>query len=235
MLGKTVCPAGKQNCKPSEEVPLTIQFSAPSGDALTHAAQGQALQWYQPPWEPGNIFSYPAIFQQLQSIYSNLSPLTNGVAFLTDTSTITQKTTWSVSDKTTDTTGLNQNYSWENDSSVSVQIGFEPIASVGGGANIDFSGSNGLSSLTKNTTSLDLSTGLEISKPGTFAPFQTYGYSVAPYVMGTTQPGGAVDRSRSAPISKPSARCAQCLPPIRWRAKREAGGSKPTARPRTYR
>jgi hypothetical protein len=49
VIGKIVCPAAKPSCQDSEKVPLTIQFSAPNGDALTDATQGQALQWYQPP------------------------------------------------------------------------------------------------------------------------------------------------------------------------------------------
>jgi hypothetical protein len=199
VIGKTVCPKAKPNCPDSDKVPLTVQFSAPNGDALTLAAQGQALQWYQPPWEPGNIFSYPATLQQLQRIYPKLSLLTHeGLAFLTDTSTVTQKTTWSVTQKDTATTSLDQNYSFENDFSYTESVGIPDIDRTSGSFKLDLSGSVGFSSLNKSTTDLEESTGVEISKPGTFRTFQDYGYWAAPYLMGTTKPGGYVD---SQPLS----------------------------------
>ncbi len=192
VIGQTVCPTNNPNCQPGEQVPLTIQFSAPNGDSLTTAAQGQGLSWYQPPWEPGNIFSYPANLQQLQAIYSNLAQLTNPLEFLTDTSTITQTTSWSATTKDSPFTSLNQNYSFENDYSVTGSVGV-PIYHADIGLDIDVSGSFGFNTLTKSTTTLGQSTGIEVSKPGTFAAFQNYGYSVAPYVMGNMQQGGMVD------------------------------------------
>jgi hypothetical protein len=197
VLGKKVCPAAKPNCQPKEQVPLTIQFSAPSGDALTQAAEGEALQWYQPPWEPGNILSYPATLKQLQLIYPDLSQLTTSVEFLTDSSVIKEKTTWSVSSDKTATTSVNQNNSFDNSFSASGKVDFL-IDESEASSQLDLSGSFGLSNLIKDTTSLGLSTGIEISKPGTFRAFQKYGYLIAPYIMGTTQPGGVVD---SHPLS----------------------------------
>jgi len=198
VIGQTACLAGKQ-CPPDAQVPLTIQFSAPSGDALVHAAQGQALQWYQPPWEPGNIFSYPANLQQLNTIYPNLSQLTTGgLGVITDTSTITQKTTWAVTQKDAGSTSFDQNYSFENDLSVTGQWDLAGALKVGGSASLDLTGSVGFATLTENTTNLGLSTGVQVTKPGTFPDFRNYGYSVAPYIMGTTKPGGVVD---SQPLS----------------------------------
>jgi hypothetical protein len=65
--------------------------------------------------------------------------------------------------------------------------------SLQAGLDLDLSGSNGLSNLIKTTNTLGKSTGLEISKPGTFANSQNYAYSVRPYIMGNMQPGGLVD------------------------------------------
>lgn len=192
ILGQSVCPAATPNC--SQKVPLTIQFSAPTGDAVTHEDQGQALQWYQPPWEPGNIFSYPANFAQLQSIYPNVAKLTSdGAEFLTDTSTETQKTTWAVGTNTSQTASVEQNFSNENDFSAEGSASF---LDFGGGAsvNYDTSGSNGLSNLTKSASDLGTSTGIAVKKPGTFPPFGLYGYSVSPYILGTAKPGGVVDQ-----------------------------------------
>ena len=94
VIGKTVCPAGKvtNGACTVPQVPLTIQFSAPDGNSQQpEAVEGQALQWYQPPWEPGNVFSYPANLDQLKAHYPNLTQLTNDTTgFLTDGSTLTQ-------------------------------------------------------------------------------------------------------------------------------------------------
>jgi hypothetical protein len=192
VIGKTVCPAGQPTCP--NPVPLTIQFSAPDGDSQApEAVQGQALQWYQPPWEPGNIFSYPANFDQLKAHYPDVNQLTNDTTgFLTDGSTLTQTATWTGSGTESDSTGVKQNYSFENDLSVNGSIGFAGITAQGG-FSLDVSGSVGFNNLFKGTTTLGKSTGLQISKPGTFPSFQNYGYSVKPYIVGSMQPGGVVD------------------------------------------
>ena len=52
VIGKTVCPARpprSQIVRKPKEFSLTVEFSAPNGNALTKVTQGQALQWYQPP------------------------------------------------------------------------------------------------------------------------------------------------------------------------------------------
>jgi len=193
VVGQTTCPADK-TCPPDQKVPLTIQFSAPSGDALIHAVQGQGLQWYQPPWEPGNVFSYPATLEQLKTIYPDLSQLTKGgVEIVTDTSTQTQKTTWAVTQKDAGSASFDQSYSFENNLSVTGSVGFKGAVNTSASATLDLSGSVGFTKLTDNTTNLGLSTGIQVSKPGGFPSFKNYGYSVAPYIMGTTQPGGVVD------------------------------------------
>ena len=195
VIGQTVCPAAKPNCQPGEKLPLTIQFSAPDGDTQKpEAVQGQALQWYQPPWEPGNILSYPANLDQLKSHYPGVVQLTNETTgFLTDGSTLTQTATWSGQTDVSATTGLKQNYSFENDFSVNGSIGVGDIGTLQLGASLDVSGSVGFNNLIKGTTTLGSSTGLEISKPGTFPAFQNYGYSVRPYIMGNMAPSGLVD------------------------------------------
>jgi hypothetical protein len=188
VIGQTVCPREKPNCPDNEKVQATIQFSAPAGDPTPEAAQGQSIPWYQPPWAPGNIFSYPANLEQLEALYPDVSPLAQGQGFLTDTSTQVQKTTWTVTTNDTTNTSFNQNYSFKNDFSVTASAGL-----VGGGYSINLSGSYGLSTLTNTSTTLATSTGVQINKPGTFPLFQNYGYYVTPYIMGTKVPGGVVD------------------------------------------
>ncbi len=195
VIGQTVCPAPPATCQ--SKVPLTIQFSAPDGNSQQpESVEGQALQWYQPPWEPGNVLSYPANFDQLKAHYPNVNLLTNDtIGFLTDGSTITQTATWTGSGQEDNSTGLEQNYSFENDFSVNGATEFAGIGAEGG-YGLDISGSFGFNNLFKSTTTLGKSTGLQISKPGTFPAFQNYGYSVRPYIVGTMQPGGVVDNQQ---------------------------------------
>jgi hypothetical protein len=141
----------------------------------------------------GQYFSYPANLDQLKAHYPNLSVLTNdATGFLTDGSTLTQTATWTGSGEDSDSAGLTQNYSYENDFSVNGAFEFAGIGAEGS-VGLDISGSTGFSSLVKSTTTLGKSTGVQISKPGTFPPFQNYGYSVKPYIVGSMQPGGMVD------------------------------------------
>jgi hypothetical protein len=76
---------------------------------------------------------------------------------------------------------------------VTSSAGLTDTVDIGAGLDLNISGSYGLSTLNKTATTLASSTGVQVSKPGSFAPFANYGYSVTPYVMGTTVPGGTVD------------------------------------------
>ena len=50
----------------TENLPVHIQFSGP--DMIQHfTIDGSLMEWYQPTWEPGNIFSYPWSLDQLNS------------------------------------------------------------------------------------------------------------------------------------------------------------------------
>jgi len=203
VIGQTVCPASNANCQPDEKVPLTVQFSAPNFNPQPTAVLDTNVSWYQPPWEPGNIFSYPANVDQLQTMYKNrdcdgstatcLQQLALGVNFRTDASDVTQKTKWSAGNTDVPSISMNQNYSLENDLSVNFSAGIEGLGGAQFGGELDLSTSFGISTMCKNTTTLGESTGVQITKPGTFANPSNYQYSVAPYIMGTVQPGGVVD------------------------------------------
>ncbi len=193
VIGQSVCPASTPPSTCTQKVPLTIQFSAVDGDAVVANKQGYLLQWYQPVWEPFNIFSYPANITQLQAAYPNLSILSIPQTFATDGTTVTESIKWNVTGKEQSSTSLKQNYSFENDFSASLKETVPAVESDSTSFNIDLSGSFGFNSLTKNTTDLGVSTGVTLFKTGTFPTPQTYAYSINPYILGTTQPGGYVD------------------------------------------
>ncbi len=192
VIGKTVCPSTKPNCQPNEKVPLTIQFSAPNGQAASISSPGASLPWYQPPWEPGNVFSYPANAAQLKAIFPNLTPLTTPTEFASTSGSVTEEAKWSGQNQSGTTASFDQDYSFDNNFSVNGAIGFAGI-SVGAGASLDLSGSYGLSTLTQTSNQIGSSTGLKISVPGTFANFANYGYVVSPAIMGTVASENVVD------------------------------------------
>ena len=200
IIGQTVCPKGK-TCPPDNLAPLTIQFSAPATDNSPITEDSQSLSWYQPPWEPGNIFSYPANLTQLQNIYldpnthqTTLSKLAEGNAFATDGAVITEKTSWTATSATETDTSFNQNYSFENDFSVTASGGEKGVGGASFSGDFDLSGSVGFSHPTTDSTKLGISTGLAVNKPGTFLqPEGNYKYYVSSYVLGTMVPGGVVD------------------------------------------
>ena len=92
--------------------------------------------------------------------------------------------------------------------------------------------------LNKNTSDLGTSTGVQISKPGTFANPQHYRYTVAPYLIGEIKPFAYVD---SQPLRR--RRHLQTFGQLRavftcrsaLELLREIGGSRPTARLRMWR
>jgi hypothetical protein len=195
VIGQTVCPASKADekgdCADSDKVPLTIQFSGPDDASLeTHAAN--TIEWYQPPWEYGNVLSYPGSDSQLQQIYPDIDPLSNVVTWATDDSDFEFKTTWDRETTDSKSTSLTQNYSFENDFSVQGASGIPGFATGQASFDINTSGSFGFNDLNKSTTTLGNSTGIGVNKPGSFLG-GNYNYSVTPYIFGHLKPGGSVD------------------------------------------
>lgn len=192
VIGQTVCPATKPNCQDSEKVPLTMELSGPdqiSNDTIA----GSQLEWYQPSWEYGNVLSYPGSFFQLQQIVPDLDKLSSDLTWLTDTSQFIENTNWSSGSLTSQSTSFKQNYSFENDLSVSSKWGVEGVDAASFDADLDIGGSFGFSSLNKSSSELSKSNGIGVNKPGTFADPFSYGYSVTPYIFGHKEPDGSVD------------------------------------------
>jgi hypothetical protein len=187
VIGQKACPAATPKCAENEKVPLTIQFSAP--DKIEYnKTDGNLIPWYQPPWEPGNLFSYPATLEQLQAIAPNLDQLSKAQTSRTDTSTATERATWIKETTEGATTSFDQNYSFEQELSVSGAFG-----SVTAGAALNLSGSFGFSDLSKSVTSVGRSAGIGVEKPGTFRAPATYNYSFTPYIFGQKKPDTVVD------------------------------------------
>jgi hypothetical protein len=189
VIGQTACP--KPNCTEKEKVPLTIQFSGPD-KAESHKVDGNLIPWYQPVWEPGNVFSYPATYEQLQRIVPQIHLLSKAQSSRTDTSTATERASWTTQTTEGATAGVDQNYSFEQEFSVSGAVSYG-IVSGSAGLALNLSGSSGFSNLSKAVTSVGRSAGIGIEKPGTFLVPASYNYLFTPYIFGETKPNTVID------------------------------------------
>jgi len=191
VIGQNVCPKGMPNCAEDAKVPLTVQFSGPDQTSSETVAASQ-IEWYQPPWEYGNLLSYPATYAQLQQVVPDIEKLSTDLTWATDASNLTVMTNWASGMTDSQSSSFSQNYSFENDFS-SQTAGSYLGVTVGFTLDIDVSGSFGFSSLNKSTTTLGKSTGIGVHKPGSFPDPPTYSYFVTPYIYGHMKKGGSVD------------------------------------------
>lgn len=200
VIGKKVCPKNKQACLEADKVPMVIMYSGPDQIENTSTSQ-QVSSLYQPPWEYGNLLSYPVNLAQLKTIMPGIHLLTSESepSFSVSGGPLAINTNWTAGGSTGTKSSFTQNYSFDASTSVQGAVGIPGIFSVGGGVKVDVSGSAGFSSQTTNQQSLDTSTGLAINKPGGFLDASLYGYTATPYIFGRTPPGNVLDTSKTPP------------------------------------
>src|SRR5215471_3753233 len=189
VIGQIGCPERLPNCSDDQKVPLTVQFSGV--DAVsTDTVPGNTTEWYQPPWEPGNLLSYPGNPQQLLAIDSH--QLSDNLTWATDQSTFLAKTTWSTGTTHSQSASFDQNYSYKDTLSVSASANLE-IVSASFMGTLSLSGSFGFSDLHTSLTTLGKSAVIGVQKQGTFASPPDYQYFVTPLIFGQQRPGGVVN------------------------------------------
>ncbi|HZR17084.1 MAG TPA: VCBS repeat-containing protein, partial [Verrucomicrobiae bacterium] len=194
VIGQTVCPAATPNCADSEKVPLTIQFSGPD-NTVYRDEPADILPWYQPPWEPFNVFSYPATYAQLQAMVpAGLQKLSQDNTWSTTGSVRTQETTWTQGATNGSSVSFDQNYSFETELSVAGAC-CGGIVNGSFSAQLNLSGSTGFNDLNKAVARIGKSTGIGINIPGTFLTPITYNYPVTPYIFGELPPPGKGDNT----------------------------------------
>lgn len=193
VLGRTVCPSDTPNCTDSQKVPLVVNMAGPDTQSVT-ITDGSALTWYQPPWIPGNILSYPGNETQLAadafSDPSDFNKLSDPIRW--GAGTDNASATWTNGSSTGSTSSFNQNYSFDFNMSGGAKFGVSEVATVTGNIGLDLSGSFGFSNLTDSLTTLSKTQGIEFDRTATF-PDINYKYYVSPYLFGQQQPGGVVD------------------------------------------
>lgn len=197
VIGQFVCPSDNPSCSESEKVPLMVVFSGPQ-ETRTETVSGALLEWYQPVEEPLQVFSYPWSYQQLALRVPQTQLLSQPLSFYTDTSDVTQSVQWSTSQGNTQTSGTTSTHS--SDTSRSITLGSPDLSqidgSLGGNAStsVSYADSSSISTLNTDVTIAGASSGIEISKPGTFLSPGLYAYSVSPYILGQTATQGTVQQ-----------------------------------------
>lgn len=183
VIGQSECPAESPNCDDSEKQPLTVMFSGPS-NSMQISVGGSNLEWYQPVHEIGNVFSYPWDLTQLKLAEGDIDLLTSEspTSFSTDTSTYTATATWSGQTTSSVTSGNTSNISWGTSLSITEKAGM--FGGFVGNQDFSYNGSKAVSTLNTQTTKLGESTGIGISKPGTFRNPDLYQYPIFPYIFG---------------------------------------------------
>ena len=192
VLGKTVCPGSKPDCELVDRKPATLVFSGP--DTVTRGILDASLApWYQPPWMPGNVLSYPGTLDQLKAAAYPTNPssyqaLSNGnQTWATDATTGTQQNTWSSTSTAGSTVSSSHNYQYEAGTSVTGSWNAE-VASGSVTASFDYTRTDSTQNVTDSTTNLSQSSGVLFTKQAQFAHPGTYAYLVTPSVFGQITP-----------------------------------------------
>jgi hypothetical protein len=204
VIGQTACPAETPNCLDSQKKPLTVQFSGPDQiDTGITSTEDPGDFWYQPPWEVGNVFSYPATASQLALIYPDLAAtqLSHDISFGTSPSSVKIQATWSKGTGVDKTTSTTDNFSFDVKSTFVVASGAEGIGDVSTKESVKVSGSYGFGGLQTNTAQVSGSNGIGILSTALFPDTGNYGYKVSPFILGGTPNTGVVNDSTQPPLA----------------------------------
>ena len=160
VLGQKICPAALQNpnCSPDQQVPLTLQFSGPD-QVTTGNNSAETVSGYQPPWEPGNIFSYPATKDQLTLIYPDLgnTQLSKDTTFFTGDNQTSIGASWSSGANKGQTLSTANNFSFDATTSVTSTVGLGKVLQGKFKGSVKLSGSTGFSTLQTVMTHINIS------------------------------------------------------------------------------
>ncbi|HWO99718.1 MAG TPA: VCBS repeat-containing protein [Methylococcus sp.] len=188
VIGQFVCPEDEPNCNASEKKPLNVVISGPD-QITTNSVDASQVEWYQPVHEPGNVLSYPWDLTQIQNLEPRMDQLTDSIVVYTDGSTQTQLAQWTNTQKTENTTGSTNSYTWN----LSISYSYNQKIGLSGGLSFSYEGSKSISTLNSAMVSLGASTGFGINKPGTFADPNQYMYLFQPVIYGEKPVEGTID------------------------------------------
>jgi hypothetical protein len=200
VIGQRVCPddgSPGADCPDSQKKPLFVQFSGPD-QIHNETIFGPNLEWYQPPWEPGNVFSYPATQAQLKMLYPDDDILASEDTWYTDSSKLLEKTSWTSGTSQSQSTSSKATFAEKVSTSIAGQVSVVGGA-IGGSFSLSGAVSKSTASLITGQTSIGKSDGIGVQKPGFFADPGLYEYAVTPYIFGQTPPKGTVNDQPAQP------------------------------------
>ncbi len=197
------CPNDFTSCPDADKQPLYVQYSGASS-VKSFSDDGGNLEWYQPVHEPGQILSYPWDCDQLAArngvnICDAESPdyslLSEAASFSTDTTEQEYKLTWSGGGETSQTVDksgqFSQKLTWTRTESTPEYSESEEGVKFTQSASIN--ANEAVSTGRTNTSSFDASTGITVTRPGTFLTPSKFAYLVDGYIFGDAPAPGTLD------------------------------------------
>ena len=166
--------------------PLYMRFSVPDKTEYLEA-EASALQWWQPPHEVGNIFSYAGNTAQLLADRPGAADRSEPFTWTSQTQK-TQTVTWTQGQTTEKSAGSVDKLDWNIGGSVSgaIKIRKTPIT-LKANAKYDHNESTSNDYLNTNTMSLSASSGFTISTE-TFTAVPGSSYSAEARILGAETP-----------------------------------------------
>ena len=177
-------------------------FSAPQVTTTTTQVTGEALEWYQPIHEQGNILSYPSSRTQISGLYPDIDFLNdNPNWWYTDNTSTKEAITWSESDQSSKTVGTTHTHSCSMEESVHAGVS-ESFFGVGFSASTSYShksdSSSAVSKMVTSTSSTSASQGVTVTKDASFAQPELFSYGVQTYISGEQKPANMFDTTSTS-------------------------------------
>jgi hypothetical protein len=207
ILGERNCPPANPNCSENEKVQTNLQFAGIDTGSREVVGEGSLATWYQPPWMPGNVLSYPANRCQLQidtfgSCSSAGQPggfqeLSDVIDFSLGDTAFTTTNTWKNSNSSAQTLSSDRTFSYDVSLSLAAKVGSGIGLSVAGSLGFNLALSDALSRLSTSRVDLAATQGITYQKTTSFlsVPFNSsfWGYNAEPHIFGMTEPTGLDD------------------------------------------
>ena len=190
VIGQTICPAANPSCTDSERVPLYIQYSAPDNILHIPPTDAAGLEWFQPPNEPGNLFSYPGSFTLLKAGGpQQLDLLTPSNTEWASSSMGSFSVEWNNSSSAAFSSGSVSTHSFDTSVTVSGEASFEG-GGVSGSASVDYNQSTSVSTLNTATQTFGESTGVTLNRVE--VENSDFLYAGQSYIFGQSAPSGTI-------------------------------------------
>lgn len=181
VLNQKVCP-GQDHCPPDATQPLVINYAAPD-TVNNYRIDASTQTWYQPPHEPGNIFSYPCSQATAQSVYGGKIQgryQSSSPWLYTDSSPSTDTFSWQTNTGTNQSVGTTVQSSWDVSTSVSMEVKTQIGPSFEHSDTVDLSSSDSFGDQVMFSSTTSATSSIAMVNPGFNVNVQNkyeYGYS----------------------------------------------------------